>query len=58
LTERLSENAAERYQQHLLLGYERWKSSREEWARSGKKPIMFVMTEDTEAEWSRTQMLL
>ncbi|MGA7930490.1 MAG: DEAD/DEAH box helicase family protein, partial [Candidatus Sulfotelmatobacter sp.] len=49
LTERLSENAAERYQQHLLLGYERWKSSREEWARSGKKPIMFVMTEDTDA---------
>lgn len=49
LTERLSENAAERYQQHLLLGYERWKASREEWARSGKRPIMFVMTEDTDA---------
>jgi len=49
LKDRLSESAAERYQQHLLLGYERWKASREEWARSGKKPLMFVMTEDTEA---------
>jgi len=49
LTARLSENAAERYQQHLLLGYERWKSSRDEWAGSGKKPVLFVMTEDTDA---------
>ena len=29
LTEVSRQNAAERYQQHLLLGYERWKSSRE-----------------------------
>lgn len=49
LTPRLSGNAAEQYQQHLLVAYERWKASREEWAGSGKKPIMFVMTEDTNA---------
>jgi len=47
LKERLSENAAEKFQQHLLLGYERWRASRDEWSKSGKKPLMFVMTEDT-----------
>ena len=41
-----SENAVEKYQQHLLLGYDRWKDSFEEWKRSGKKALMFVMTED------------
>jgi type III restriction enzyme len=49
LTERASNDASEKYQQHLLLGYARWCKSKEEWAKSGKKPIMFVMTEDTEA---------
>jgi type III restriction enzyme len=49
LKERLSDNASERYQQHLLLAYERWRASKQEWAESGKKPIMFVMTEDTDA---------
>lgn len=49
LRDRLSENAAERFEQHLLLGYERWKSSKKEWEKSGKQPLMFVMTEDTEA---------
>jgi type III restriction enzyme len=43
------DDAAIVYQRHLLLGYERWKASRDEWARSGKKALMFVMTEDTEA---------
>ena len=55
LTPRLSENAAEQYQRHFLVGYERWKASKEEWTRSGKKPIMFVMTEDTKAANEITQ---
>jgi len=49
LTERASNDASERYQMHLLLGYARWLKSREEWDKSGKKPLMFVMTEDTGA---------
>jgi len=49
LKEQPGDDAAIVYQRHLLLGYERWKASREEWSKSGKKPLMFVMTEDTEA---------
>jgi len=49
LKEQPGDDAAVVYQRHLLLGYERWKASRDEWALSGKKPLMFVMTEDTEA---------
>jgi len=49
LKEQPGDDAAVVYQRHLLLGYERWKASSEEWRRSGKKPLMFVMTEDTEA---------
>jgi len=49
LKEQPGDDAAIVYQRHLLLGYERWKASRDEWAKSGKKPLMFVMTEDTEA---------
>jgi type III restriction enzyme len=49
LVERPSEDASEKYQQHLLIGYERWRKSVEEWKASNKKPLLFVMTEDTEA---------
>jgi len=49
LHETTSDNAAERYQHHLLLGYNRWLDSFNEWKSSGKKAIMFVMTEDAEA---------
>ena len=34
---------------HLKLGYERWRRSKEEWEKSGKKPLLFVMCEDTQA---------
>ena len=44
-----SDNAAERYDRHLRLGYERWSASFEEWKHGGKKAILFVMCEDTEA---------
>jgi len=43
------DNAAYRFDLHLRLGYERWKLSREEWKESGKKPLLFVMCEDTAA---------
>lgn len=32
-----------------MLGYNRWLKSKEEWDKSGKKALMFVMCEDTEA---------
>ena len=44
-----SDDAAYRYEPHLRLGYARWQVSREEWAGSGKKALMFVMCEDTNA---------
>jgi type III restriction enzyme len=47
--DRPSKDASEQYQEQLMVGYERWKMSHEEWAPSGKKPLLFVMTEDTDA---------
>jgi type III restriction enzyme len=44
-----TDNAAYKYEMHLKLGYERWLKSREEWIKSGKKPLMFVMCESTQA---------
>lgn len=49
LIEQTSENAGVRYQNHLLLGYKRWLRSKKEWEKSGKKALLFVMCEDTEA---------
>jgi type III restriction enzyme len=49
LVEQASDNAGIRYQHHLLLGYKRWLESRKEWEKSGKKPLMFVMCDSTEA---------
>jgi len=49
LAEAPSDNAAFKYDRHLRLGYERWLRSHEEWAKSGKKPLLFVMCEDTQA---------
>src|SRR5438105_307995 len=42
-------NAADRFQEQLMVGYARWQKSNEEWEKSGKKPLLFVMTEDTKA---------
>lgn len=47
--ERPSQDAAEKYEEQLRVGYARWLKSREEWQPSGKKPLLFVMCEDTEA---------
>ncbi len=48
LTERASDDASLKYEQHLRIGYERWLKSKEEWEQSGKKALMFVMTNDTD----------
>jgi|LQYC01.1.fsa_nt_gi type III restriction enzyme len=57
LSERPSRDASERFEQHLLMGYQRWLKSKEEWEKSGKKPLLFVMTEDTEAADQITRRL-
>lgn len=49
LVEQAADNAAYKYELHLKLGYERWRCSRQEWERSGRKPLLFVMCEDTKA---------
>ena len=49
LIEQPGEDASEQYQHHLMLGYTRWLKSKEEWEKSGKKALLFVMTEDTDA---------
>ena len=49
LSEEPSDNAAYRYDRHLRLGYMRWSRSKEEWDKSGKKALLFVMCDDTKA---------
>lgn len=55
LVEQADDNAAYRWEQHLLLGYERWKASKAEWEASGKKPLLFIMCDDTDAANQITQ---
>jgi type III restriction enzyme len=55
LVEQADDNAAYRWEQHLLLGYDRWKASRSEWSASGKKPLLFIMCDDTDAADQITQ---
>jgi type III restriction enzyme len=45
---RAATDASDRFQEQLMVGYARWLKSKEEWQKSGKKPLLFVMTEDTE----------
>jgi type III restriction enzyme len=49
IVEQPHDDAAYRFEAHLRLGYERWKRSQEEWGKSGKKPLLFVMCENTDA---------
>jgi type III restriction enzyme len=49
LIEQAHDDASYRFEAHLRLGYERWRRSRDEWGKSGKKPLLFVMCENTEA---------
>jgi type III restriction enzyme len=46
---RAATDASDRFQEQLMVGYARWLKSKEEWQKSGKKPLLFVMTENTEA---------
>ena len=57
LDEQPGENAAYIFERHLLLGYERWKASRNEWMRSGKKALLFVMCNNTAEADQITQRL-
>jgi type III restriction enzyme len=47
LMERASSKFAERYQDYLHLGYLEWEKRYKELEDSGKKSVLFVMTEDT-----------
>jgi type III restriction enzyme len=49
LQERADNDAGFRYENHLTLAYNRWLASKQEWERSGKKTLLFVMTENTKA---------
>ena len=57
LSEEANDDAAYRYAKHLMLGYKRWEQSYEEWKNSGKKALLFVMCEDTEAANQITRRL-
>ncbi len=57
LKPRADDNAAYKYEEHLQLGYVRWLQSRDEWEKSGRKALLFVMCEDTEAADQITQRL-
>lgn len=47
LKEHDSVKFTERYEDFLHLGYLEWKASFNELSKAGKKPVLFVMTEDT-----------
>ena len=47
ITEKPSEVASARYQAYLTAGVERWKEYREGLAKLGKKPVLFIMMNDT-----------
>ncbi len=47
LVEHQSAEFCERYRDYLHLGYREWQKSFEELSRIGRKPILFVMTDDT-----------
>ncbi|MGH9196507.1 MAG: DEAD/DEAH box helicase, partial [Acidimicrobiia bacterium] len=48
ITEQRSDVASTRYQAYLAAGVERWKEYREQLTPLGKKPVLFVMMNDTE----------
>lgn len=48
LQERKSDQYTEQYRDYLHLGYLEWKNVKKELSSTGKKPILFVMTDDTQ----------
>ena len=60
LTEKTSSKFSEKYADFLRLGVEEWKKSFDEHAKTGKKAVLFVMTDDTKncdevSEWLEEQ---
>ena len=60
ISEQPSDVASTRYQAYLAAGVERWKEYREQLAPLGKKPVLFVMMNDTAeaddvGDWLRTK---
>ncbi|MBW7909561.1 MAG: DEAD/DEAH box helicase family protein, partial [Kiritimatiellae bacterium] len=49
IIEQPHDDAAYRFEAHLRVGYERWRRSCNEWRKSGRKPLLFVMCENTDA---------
>jgi type III restriction enzyme len=47
LVERPSDQVAERYADHIKLGYLEWAKRKEELEKCGKKPVLFIMTTTT-----------
>ena len=47
LTEHDSLDFTERYRDYIHLGYLEWRKSFDELSKVGKKPVLFVMTDDT-----------
>ena len=48
ITEQRSDVASTRYRAYLAAGVERWKEYREQLAPLGKRPVLFVMMNDTD----------
>lgn len=57
LAEGVSANAGYKYDTQLRLGYHRWKAATEEWKKVGKKALLFVMCESTQAADEITKRL-
>ncbi len=57
LKEQTHDDASYRFEMHLRLGYERWLRSSEEWNENGRKPLLFVMCEDTKSADQITRRL-
>ena len=47
LAERPSDHVAERYADHIKLGYLEWAKRRDDLEKCGKKPVLFIMTTTT-----------
>lgn len=47
LAEKPSDNVAERYADHIKLGYLEWAKRRDDLEKCGKKPVLFIMTTTT-----------
>ena len=57
LAEGPSKDAAYKYDTHLRLGYNRWKAATDEWSKVGRKALLFVMCESTDAADQITRRL-